>query len=264
MSLQELQQAFLRDLIGSNREQLAGFLAEEGPIPRTTQLNIYRKAYLKNLLETLATEHAMLRRYVKDKVFLRLIREYLQDHESRESSLRHFGDALPDFLETHPNFSRAPQLAELARFERLRLQTADAAAGTRVTMEEMTDLSAEQWSMLTLHLHPSVQVARFDYPAVTIWRAVEKGQKPPPANRAASAWLIYRDAKRIIRFRAVEPDEQAALERVSAGAPFSDVNQTLLRWHDTGDAQARSIELMSGWVEEGLVAELAVQSDGMW
>ena len=264
MSLKDLQQAFVHGLVGENRQQLAALLADDGPIPLKAQLSLYRRAYLRNLLQTLAGEHPMLRRYVSDKVFLRLIKEYLQDHQSREYSLSHFGDALPDFLETHPVFSRAPVLAELARFERLRIQTAEAATGSRVTLQDLTDLSAEQWSMLTLVLHPSVQVARFDYPAVTIWRAVEKGQKPPAANRSASAWLIYRDEKRITRFRRVEPDEQASLERVSAGAPFSDINQTLLRWHDTGDAQARSVELMHGWIEQGLVAELAVQSGTMW
>lgn len=259
--LQQLQHEFLAFLLDGD-PAVQRRIVDQAPVGRDTRLGIYANAYRMRLKETLEVDHEHLGVYLGDALWDQLSAGYISDHPSRFRSLRQYGDALPGWLRTHPPFSDYPQIAELARFERCLLAAFDAADSARTSPAELAVLYPSQWPGLRLRFHPSVQPFDSHTNCVPIWQALKHQQPPPdPIQQAADQplhWLLWRGEDRLTQFRAIAPAEAQALQCFLAGADFARVCEDLLGLLDEQQVAAAALEILSEWLQQGLVRELVV------
>src|SRR5579864_6716562 len=113
--LSQLQDAFQRYMLHGEadiRQQVVG----TARVPVQTRLAIYGDGYILRLLEALqATFPALAALAGAD--FERIGSHYIRTHESQFFSIRYYGDQLPQFLASDPQYAAVPILAELARWE---------------------------------------------------------------------------------------------------------------------------------------------------
>ena len=200
--LPDLQQRFLNYLLQADdaiADDVVGGTAED----RARRLSIYFNAYRIRLRGSIEVDHPVLGVYLGDDGFETMASAYIAKHPSSNTSLRHFCDALPEFLRTEPPFSDIPILGEIARFERALMDVFDAADADVANLDSLSETPAEAWPEMTFQLHPSTRWFLTDWNCVEIWQAIKTEQTPPDAIAGDKrAWLLWRNTERLSEFRA--------------------------------------------------------------
>jgi len=259
--LQQLQHEFLAFLLHGD-PAIEQRIVDQAPVGRDTRLGIYANAYRVRLKETLEVDHEHLGVYLGDDLWDQLADGYISDHPSRFRSLRQYGDALPDWLRRHEPFSAYAQIAELAAFERRLLTAFDAADSPRAATAELAVLEPERWPGLRLRFHPSVQPFDAHTNSVSIWQALKSGESPPdPTEQPAEQplhWVLWRGEDRLTQFRAIPPAEAQVLQHFLAGGDFADACEVLVETTDPNEVAALALNILTEWLQQGLVRELVV------
>ncbi len=133
--LKELQDHFSNYLLSIN-DDIADLVIDQGALDRYSRLDIYKNAYIVRLTKCIESDHPILSVYLGDELFENLANGYVAEHPSIYTSLRQYGDHLPDYLSQHEPFKSVPILTEMATFERRMMSAFDAAdTDQRATVE---------------------------------------------------------------------------------------------------------------------------------
>jgi len=251
-ALANLQQDFLRALTGAPSQVATALDAGRG-IDAGLGLQIYVHAYSARLREALENDHAQLAKYLGDELWSQLVEAYVAAHPSRQTSLRHFGDALPGFLRSHGPFDAHPLLAELAAFERSLLDSFDAADSAFASWNELLDIPPSRWPHLRPRFVPSLGRLRTRMNAIETWQALKEDRTPPKAAAQPGDWAIWRDAEQVTRFRSLAREEAALLDHFLAGGDFSAGCEALQLWHRADAVPALALETLARWCAEGWI-----------
>jgi hypothetical protein len=262
----ELQQGQLRqrqqqlmDYLLTGKEGIEQHILVQGELSSTTRLHIYRNAYQVRLRDTIDSDHPVTGTYLGDELFDLMVSAYRQQHASSHHSLRHFSDELPHFLASQTPFSDNPQIAELARFERLLLSAFDAADGAKATTAQLRSLPPEDWPALSVDFHPSVQLFESDWNAVELWQAIKEEVIPPAAKQGSEAWLLWRNAELLTEFRHLGPAELLMFNQFRDQADFATVCEALLAVEPEDQVSATAISILLSWLDSGLVGALRAE-----
>ncbi|WP_281556718.1 DNA-binding domain-containing protein [Thalassomonas sp. RHCl1] len=255
--LEKLQQQMI-DYLTCDDESISDNIISQGSIDNHTRLNIYKNAYRMRLKETLDTDHEILGLYLGDELFEQMVDGYIDLYPSRYTSLRQYGDNLPEFLATQVPFADFPLLSELARFERLLLTAFDAADVNRFALEHLQSIAHDLWPSLIFHFHPSVQLTFMHWNSVESWQALKTEQAPEPAREHNSCWLLWRNRDKLTEFRSISEEEAGLFQMILAGEDFSALCDYLLERHngstnDSTDVTTVALNYLSAWIEQGLL-----------
>jgi len=207
------------------------------------RLRIYADAYRLRLVEVLGDDFPATRAALGDAAFDALASGYLRAHPSARPSVRHFGHAFADWLETR---RESPQgLHELARFEWLQGECFDAADADSLGIADVAVLPAEAWPSLRLQLHPSARL-------LSTRRLSLQDDMPMLANGTDTAnWLLWRIGFDV-HWRRLETDEAPALQAAEAGETFARLCERLNE--PNGDGALRAAVLLKRWLADGVLA----------
>lgn len=250
-----LQRQFIAHLRGAPNEDLQQAV-DVGRLPAATGLRIYTHAYGARLREALENDHPVLGAYLGDELWETLCSGYIDAHPSRVRSLRDFGNALPAYLGEAGTFRGHPQLKELARFERLLLDSFDAADDPRTDWAQLQMIPPGQWPAMRVRLHRSVRVHRARHGSVAIWQAI-KAERPPPEYadiEEAVDWVLWRDEDGVGRFRSLELDSAAAFGCCKHGGSFADLCELMAITHPVEEVPARVLGYLQDWCGQGWIA----------
>lgn len=251
--LRALQNRFLSYIREADRSIEADVTGSSGT-ERARRLSIYYNAYRVRFRDSIETDHPVLGLYLGDELFDQMVSTYIDACPSRQTSLRHFCDPLPAFLARQKPFADYPVLADIARFERILMDAFDAADAPRADDTFVQTLRPEQWPELRLQFHPSVRCFETAWKCVEIWRALKAERVPPEAGNARSQmWLIWRNRTRLTEFRSLAGDERSTLKSALDGASFATLCEVLLETTDESQVAIRALELMRGWLSDGLL-----------
>nr|WP_281377942.1 DNA-binding domain-containing protein [Chiayiivirga flava] len=246
-----MQRRFLERMRGGG----AGFddAIAQTRMPAGTGLRIYRNAYGARLREALEHDHAALAHHLGEARWRALCTDYIAACPSRHHSLRDFGNALPQYLRTAPAYADAADLAQLAAFERGLLDSFDAADAVPALWSDLATLPPAHWPTLVPQLHPSVRVLRFDCNVVEIWRAAKRSHAPPAVATRASAWVLWRDAERVGRFRSLAADEAAAFAHIASGGDLAGLCEVLAASHAADAVPGTMLAMLQRWCGDGWI-----------
>lgn len=261
MSLKQRQQQLMAYILG-NGDDIAEHVLGDDQASTALRLHIYRNNYQASLRNVLESDFEMLGLYLGDALFEQMVADYRVAYPSKYASLREFGAQLPEFLRTHPPFNEHPQLAELARFERLLLRAFDAADAPRAQVDDLLALAHDQWPELQLRFHPSVQMFSAQWNVVPIWQALKAQQTPPQPQQADnSVWVLWRNAERLTEFGSVDSLEARCLSAFMSGNSLSEVAEQLLD-HQTEEALTQwVVETLLRWLQQGWIRQLVTPQD---
>lgn len=251
--LADLQARFVDYLSGKN-ELIVRSVADQGNINTATRLNIYRNAYQIRLKLALETDHEMLGIYLGDDLFDVMADGYIETHPSHFTSLRHFGDQLPEYLNKTVPFRENPIISELALFERRLIDVFDAADAKRVPLSALSEIPAEHWPDIKLRFHPSTRLFTAGWNSIESWKALKAGEAPPAAQaRGHAYWLLWRGDDLLSEFRPVDEDEHKLLALAIEGNSFATLCESLLSRHDEDRIGVISLDYLSRWFEQGII-----------
>lgn len=251
-ALAALQKDFLRALTGAPSRVSAALDGGRG-IDAALGLQIYVHAYSARLREALENDHAILSRYLGDELWQALVTGYIAAHPSQQTSLRYFGEAVPEFLRTSSAFKGHPVLAELAAFERSLLDSFDAAEAPIASWQDLLDTAPSCWPQLRPGFAPSLCRLHLRLNTVEIWLALKADCRPPAVAKLAGDWVIWRDAEQVTRFRSLDLQEAVLLDHFLAGGDFAGGCEQLQRWHPASDVPALALQALGRWCGEGWI-----------
>jgi hypothetical protein len=223
-------------------------------VPISTRLSIYGDGYRARLIEALQANFPVLSELLGEVDFAALGTAYVGAHDSPFFSIRYYGNALADFLASAPEYSGAPVLADLARWEWMMTEVFDAADAQAVAVAELAQLAPEEWAELRFGLHPSVRRLALSWNAPQTWNAVSDHEEPPEVEFSATPvqWVLWRQELRTY-FRSMQPGEAGALEAVRAGQSFGDVCALLCAEFGEDAAPMQAAGFLRNWVESGML-----------
>jgi hypothetical protein len=252
--LPDIQEAFQRFLLTGD-DAIASHVVGTQRVPVDVRLGIYGGGYRSRLAEALQSTFPVLATLLGEGDFDRLAYRYIDAHPSTVFSIRYYGDALAEFLAAESDYSRAPLLAELARWEWAMAAAFDAADAQPIGTEALGQIPPEDWADLRFDWSASVQVLGLEWNVPELWKAVTEGaaDHPEPSLQAPPAsWLIWRRDLQIY-FRLLSPQEAALVAASRAGHSFGELCVALCEHLEETAAARQAAGFLRGWVESGLI-----------
>ena len=227
-------------------------------VPVATRLGVYGGAYRTRLAEALQANFPALAKLLDTADFEALASHYVAAHDSRFFSIRYYGHELPRFLAQHPDYTAAPVLAELARWEWTMTGAFDAADATPLKHAALAQFSPQQWAQLRFTWHPSVARLGLSWNVPQLWQALTQDAERPAAsvNREPLQWLLWR-RELTTYFRSLQATEARALDAARDGWPFGELCALLCDELGEEQAPVEAASLLRGWIDAGLITGAA-------
>ena len=251
--LPDIQEAFQRFLLAGDPE-IRSHVVGTSRVPVETRLGIYGDGYRLRLIEALQTSFPVLADLLGEADFQTLGARYVDTHESTFFSIRYYGDQLAGFLESDADYSKAPVLAELARWEWAMAAVFDAADAEPIDISAFAQLAPEDWAQLRFEWSPCVQIVELQWNVPELWKAVtEDTERPDPElNPKPSSWILWRRELQLY-FRPLADEEAAVIAASRAGQSFGELCVLLCEHLGEEAASLHAAGFLRGWVQSGLI-----------
>ena len=158
-------------LLEFQREFAAAIAAlAEGP------MRIYRNTVMSGCVDALRANYPVVCQLLGEEMFEHVAADHAAEHPPRQPVLALYGEEFADWLEEQAWIYQFPYLSDVARIERLHIESLFAADAEPLHLGELANAD---WNMVHLEMHPA---CRFDWlltPAASIWRAHQ--QETPPS-----------------------------------------------------------------------------------
>jgi hypothetical protein len=179
-------------------------------------LTIHRNTSFKAARDAMADNYPVVRSLTGAAAFDACAAAFVGAHPPRQSRLCHYGDGFDGFLADYTPFADLPYLPDVARLERLVVESLFAADADALDALALSGgLGLEQ----TLKPHPATRSGHFDVPAADIWAAHQDGADVEALGRLnwrAQSVLVTRPAHAVL-VTAVQPAALAFLQACASG-----------------------------------------------
>jgi hypothetical protein len=166
-SLRELQRGVADALFGRG-DAVERWIVGAG-LESAARLRIYRNAVASTQIEALRTSYPAVLALVGAEFFEATAARFRLAHPSTSGNLQAFGDAFGEYLASLPEARSLDYLADVARLEWLRQESALAADAAPLDGNALMSALATDPERLWLSLHPSVRLLSSSHPVQTIW-----------------------------------------------------------------------------------------------
>lgn len=138
-------------------------------------LRVYHNAYRSRLLAVLREDFPALQQWLGEESFEQLALAYIAAWPPRHFSIRWLGEKLPEFIRSY--------IAETSTFTDARTRGAgvgftlafDAQDVEALSLQAISEFSAEDWVSFRVSLTPSARWLRLQYNTLALWKAAKSG-----------------------------------------------------------------------------------------
>ncbi|WP_234052156.1 MULTISPECIES: DNA-binding domain-containing protein [unclassified Xanthobacter] len=154
---------------------------------------IHRNTVGVTLSEALAVAFPVVRQLVGDDFFAAAARAFVTAAPPTSPVLADYGAGFADFLARFPPAAELPYLPDVARLERLMVESYHSTDAPAETRAGLAGLSPQEAAPLTLARHPAARWLCSPWPVVTLWR-MNAGHLPltPLSHWAGESALVTR------------------------------------------------------------------------
>lgn len=145
--------------------------------PRSGPMAVYRNTVLHGAVEALRANYPIVAAIVDAAMFDGIAAEYAGESPPRSPVLAHYGRGFADWIEQQPWAADIPYLSDVARFERLHVESLFAADAEPLSPDAIAGVDPADWTQTVLHLHPATRFGWAVTPAMSIWLA-HQGETP--------------------------------------------------------------------------------------
>lgn len=258
--LLDIQDAFQQFLLGGD-STIGSHVVGTARVPVEARLAIYGDGYRLRLIEALQNTFPVLAELLGEADFEALASKYVSAHESTFFNIRWYGDRMGEFLAGDADYSTAPILAEMARWEWAMAAVFDAADAEPIDISAFAEIAPEDWAGLRLEWSPAVEIVALEWNVPELWKAVTEGSDHPELAFVPGSYLVWRRELQIF-FRSVAEEEASVLAAARSGHTFGELCVLLCEHLDESEASQHAAGHLRGWVEAGLlVAVLPSQQE---
>lgn len=212
-SLREIQRSFAAAL----RDPAAPC-----PVLPPGNLGVYRNNAAITFRETLECAFPVVRRRVGDDYFRQLAAQYRAAFPSRHGDLHWIGRDFPPFLGTHLADTDYAWLADLARLEWLRCESAVAADARPLGPEALADVAPDQLERLRFDLQPALRLMSSPYPVFSVWEANRSDVGPPVDQSLGEEAGMTLQRHGVPEVRKLDPASHAFVSALAGGASLGE------------------------------------------
>lgn len=220
--------------------------AGDGPGP----LSVYLNTCLSGTMDALADNFPVVRALIGDAMFAAVAHDYACEHPPASPILALYGAGFPDWIAAAPWATPTPYLADVARLERLHLESLFASDAPPLGRECLAAVTPEAWMSLRLRLHPATRLHAMPTPALSIWEA-HQGARP---DEIAPDWVpeaaLFTRPWSEVGVRRLDAAGHAFLTAVGTGAAVGEAALATLGAHPAADVGS----LFQTFLEAGVFA----------
>lgn len=147
-----------------------------GGQPARKRFGIYRNNVTVSLVTALSEVFTTVQNLVGEEFFRAMARLYVQDNPPTSRLLFEYGASFPAFIGQFEPAAELPFLPDVARLERLWLDSFHAADATPLDGTLLQRVAPEQLASLTFAPHPATRLFRGNHAAVTIMARDRAGE----------------------------------------------------------------------------------------
>lgn len=199
--------AFQHGFIDALRE--AG--ARPGP------LAVYRNTSLAGAIEALRANYLVTAAIVGHDMFGAIAVEFADAHPPRSPVLAAYGQGFADWIEEQPWAADIPYLPDVARCERLHIETLFAADAAPLTGAMLVEIEPADWADIRLHLHPATRFGWATTPAMSIWLAHQNNSCAELAPEWRSQGGLFSRPLGMVQARILDPAAHRFLFGIRVG-----------------------------------------------
>jgi len=170
------QHAFAGALLDPERAIPDGLVTPDGK-EASRRFGVYRNNVTVSLVNALSEIFPTVQNLVGEDFFRAMARIYVQDNPPASRLLFEYGATFPAFLERFEPAGELPFLPDVARLERLWLDSFHAADAAPLDGTVLQRVAPEQIARLTFLAHPATHLFRAEHAAVSIM-ARDRAREP--------------------------------------------------------------------------------------
>jgi Putative DNA-binding domain len=147
---------------------------------------VYRNTVMKGCIDALQANYPTIARLVGDEWFRAAAAVFVRQHLPTQPSLLHYGGPFPAFLAAFEPAQAVPYLADVARVDRMWMESHAAPDAPPLAANRVAALTAAQMGRLTLRVHPAARWSWSDeWPIHSLW---SRDRDDDGASSAPIAW----------------------------------------------------------------------------
>lgn len=225
------------------RAEVEAVFEGDGRMGGEERLDVYANMYFFRLKDVLAEDFARTAAALGEARWHNLVTDYLVARPPTRWSLRWAGEALPEFLRSHPFGAERPWLADLAALERARNEAFQSRDAEPLRPEALLNVHPDVWPTLRFEAPPGTAVVESRWDLAAWWAS--DGEGAPREAEGGQTLLVRRDEDDDVLHEALAADEARAARLLLAGADFADVCEA---WAETArdeeEAARRAVGLV--------------------
>jgi len=234
-------------------------VASDDRMTPVERVEIYAEGYFYRILDALKEDYPAILAVAGADNFHNLVTGYLIDYPPTEPSIFFAGQHLAAHLATHPLCECFPYLPDLARLERITLESFHAVDAKALDADAMRTIPPTEWPAVRMQAHPATRLMESVWRVDRVLRAVEDGAAWRPPDREPVAIIVGRRAARV-SFRVAERGECEALRlaSVNGGTTFASICEAIAGAAGANDDVTALINrLLARWLSDGLLIHAA-------
>ena len=223
------------DLAAFQRRFAADLVDVTAPAGAVTGFAVYRNTVAKGLLAALRAAYPTVLALIGEARFDSLALAFARRFPPPDPVLAFYGGGLPDYIEEQPWVGELPYLADVARIERLRLESHLAADAEPLAAGDLADIAPQEWATLSIPLHPATRFAWLATPAYTIWQA----HSGAPFDRLDAEWrpqgVLFTRPEGAVEAQSLGPAGHRLLAGLSRGETIGEAASAVALIHPETD-----------------------------
>ena len=171
---------FTRALLDTGRACPPGLYSSNGADP-ASRFAVYRNNVQGSLINALEDSYPVVEQLVGQAFFKAMARTYIERQPPSTPQLNDYGEGFAEFIDDFAPAASLPYLGDIARLERLRVESYHAADARPLAAAQLQEAMSrpEQLGRLHLHPHPSLRSLQSSYAVASLWAAHQDGRQWP-------------------------------------------------------------------------------------
>lgn len=244
------------DALGISPTDVAALVQGDRLLDAYGRLDIYADMYFLRLRDALVEDFPVTLGLLGEEASHDLVVDYLDRCPPDSPTLRDLGARLPAFLRQHPIAQGRGWLAELAALEWARADVFDRADAPPLAFDDLRAVRPERFGDVPLTAIFALAIVPVGFAVDETWRQITAEAPASRCRPEPGALLVWRrDGE--VRHRRATDTEREVLDLLVAGTTFVQVCARLGERRDDATAAQTAFEVLSRWLQAGLVARPA-------
>ncbi len=163
------------------------------------RFGIYRNNVASALTNSLRVSYPVVEQLVGPEFFGAMARDFIKGHKPNSAMLISYGAEFPEFISNFEHAASLPYLAYVAQLESAWWVAYHAADSIPLGREILAALAPDAWAETHLRFLQNTSLLKFEYAAVSIWRAHQDGGSAASLQvTSAEQALVCRDGHQVM------------------------------------------------------------------